>query len=922
MAIQAQQRITFQRVQEAQSSYTHIRYSDDGSAFTAASPKEVAKLKDYPTNLLPQILNGWRQGYWSRDNGRMIASQDWICCADLIPVKSGVTYQVIGLEPLHIISYNKDKQLIRKVGEYNTGEQLILQEQEAYIGVSMQGRLEQFSTSWRHVMRLSIYEQPPIDGRNLLLGADTPVTNNKYQVNTYRLTHPPIAGELLTMTLWGAIATDRPHVMIYNSGGWVRVGTLKQIGDNIWQATLNPWYSQSESRIAHDTHIYVYIAPHIITSTSRIDRVKLEYGKVGTPFTLAPEDALMGTTPGKYIGVLTSDSPVASPRFEDYNWQLIKGDKGDPGERGEVGQDGRGVQSMRDYFLLSPRAEGITNNSPGYANTISAPTASQPYLWSYTLISYTDGSQVKTTARIVSVYNAGLNTNLLPISKITPTPSPNPISDDPSLGAVWWYPAYNDSTTLSIDLTRLIEPGEWYTISFAARSKKTKDLSAPGQIIQKFVGMSNEQGVKAYYDGKEITPTSNWYRVIKDPSWELILHTITFRVSGSLASTYGLTLTTHTGYEAIYSHFKLERGMQATGYLPHADDLRGLPGSVAPMLYAAGFWDQSTTYVKDDHTVPYVIYPNTGEGKPYVLIAPRSQGNPPTDQAYWRAMNALKETFVSALVADFGKIGAAVFVGDKMISQMGVDTAGHQTNDYSRYGNGFVPNIEIDYRTGTVYMRKAHIAGTLSGVVGDFRELRGVNAQGRQLGAISLANSLGGLEFSGDIYHQGYANGRGYRFYSSDIWCRGSFGHHASNVMIVNGDHAYFCPQGLNDQAHRVRFNLTKHHASNNRVYYDIPLYGTPVTGAPGFPVDLLIINTPTVFYYRLQAMLGKSIRVANTNDAVSTYIYSRGREEELPGGTITGFTYVGGDNMTPTQGSHVLGAGWMIEAARDNNWM
>lgn len=212
-------------------------------------------------------------------------------------------------------------------------------------------------------------------------------------------------------------------------------------------------------------------------------------------------------------------------------------------------------------------------------------------------------------------------------------------------------------------------------------------------------------------------------------------------------------------------------------------------------------------------------------------------------------------------------------------------------------------------------------SGKIKGVVGSFKTLQCVNDEGVEVGSISFGDD-GKMRFKGDLYSQGYNDSlnRGYRFYSSDIWCRGSFGTRSSNALIVSGSYGYFYPNGLHNINSRVYVSLQSGKSSNGVTYYEIPLYGQ-YGDASGFPVDLLILNATTRHNYCLIGSIGKTVKIANANDNSSQFLFIHGSLEEIPGGVITSCTNVGRENMMPIQGSNVLGAGWLLESARDNNW-
>lgn len=228
---------------------------------------------------------------------------------------------------------------------------------------------------------------------------------------------------------------------------------------------------------------------------------------------------------------------------------------------------------------------------------------------------------------------------------------------------------------------------------------------------------------------------------------------------------------------------------------------------------------------------------------------------------------------------------------------------------------------------GTVYAEHIIIdgdssfSGKVKGVTGSFKTLLCVNDQGEEIGSISFGKD-GKMWFEGDLYSQGYnySLNRGYRFYSSHIWCRGTFGASKSNTLIVSGNYGYFYPNGLHNVESRVYVSLQSGKSSNGITYYNIPLYGQSGDVA-GFPVDLLILNAATRYNYCLVGEEGKIINIANANDNLSQYIYVHGSLEEIPGGAITSCINVGRENMIPIQDANILGAGWLLGAARDNNW-
>lgn len=77
------------------------------------------------------------------------------------------------------------------------------------------------------------------------------------------------------------------------------------------------------------------------------------------------------------------------------------GAKGDKGDQGEAGAAGNGIVSVVDYYALS------TSNGTAptdWKDTVQTMTVTNRYLWSYELITYTNGSTSKTDPRVIGVY--------------------------------------------------------------------------------------------------------------------------------------------------------------------------------------------------------------------------------------------------------------------------------------------------------------------------------------------------------------------------------------------------------------------------------------------------------------------------------------------------------------------------------------
>ena len=146
----------------------------------------------------------------------------------------------------------------------------------------------------------------------------------------------------------------------------------------------------------------------------------------------------------------------------------------------------------------------------------------------------------------------------------------------------------------------------------------------------------------------------------------------------------------------------------------------GLDGTAqkAQIIYPAGIYDVNTTYTTTDKVAPYVL--DTDDGNYYVLNAIMSwKGTehdnltPHEDYAindgqYWLKFDGFNAIFAKIGIIANGLIGSAVFNGDWMFSQQGLDSNNTFSQDYQNFDgdplNGaFRPNFAVNFKTGQSY---------------------------------------------------------------------------------------------------------------------------------------------------------------------------------------------------------------------------
>ena len=219
-------------------------------------------------------------------------------------------------------------------------------------------------------------------------------------------------------------------------------------------------------------------------------------------------------------------------------------------------------------------------------------------------------------------------------------------------------------------------------------------------------------------------------------------------------------------------------------------------------------------------------------------------------------------------------------------------------------------------KTGT--FENITFSGTMNGVSGSFKSLDCVNESGTKVGGIRFGSD-GKMWFEGDLYNQGYDYGlqRGYRFYSSDLWCRGGFGARQRNTAVVIGSTIRYYTKGLDNSSY-VQATLSPSTVSG-QLCYEIHLYGTTGDYA-GFPIDTVIfLPSSGTYYYRLIATAGKKVTLIGANDTNGDIkILSAGGYIDLNRGGYMDAIYLGSLYLPSTSNP---GAGWLFSSLRDNNW-
>ena len=159
----------------------------------------------------------------------------------------------------------------------------------------------------------------------------------------------------------------------------------------------------------------------------------------------------------------------------------------------------------------------------------------------------------------------------------------------------------------------------------------------------------------------------------------------------------------------------------------------------------------------------------------------------------------------------------------------------------------------------------------LRGATGTFKELQAIDNAGKIQGKISFNTEGSGdnvsssfnIDFSktwisGDLYQQGYnsVEGRSWRFYTSDLWCRGEFGHRVMTTIKVyaNNDWNFYV-------------HIYGHGSDNNVDRY-------PQSGQP---IDCIVMEGNGNYVLRIcDSATFKKITVVNSSDYPKRVVYNQ----------------------------------------------
>lgn len=614
-----------------------------------------------------------------------------------------------------------------------------------------------------------------------------------------------------------------------------------------------------------------------------------------------------GETSGEWIGQYTDFEKNDSNVFSDYKWSKIKGEQG---EQGEPGKDGKGVQSVDVLYYLSSSSTSLSGgswstNSPTWVDgkyiwsktkvvyTDGSSIETNPAC--ITGGKGSTGDNGRGVSSIVEEYYLSTSSNSLVGGSWSTTP---PTWEN---GKYIWTRSvitYTDSASTTTDPICV-------TGGKGATGIGVKSVSEQYYLSTSYsttTGGSWSTTVPAWKDGKYIwtrsiiTYTDNSYTETnpvcvtggKGPSGNDgvgisavdVLYYLSTSSSSLVGGSWSSTSPTWQNGKYLWSKTKVTYTDDSTWEsdpvcITGSQGQTGLPGA---MIRPRGKWDKNTEYYHNDAFVDVVIY----DGLNWLCKTTHTSTSS-FDSTKWEDFHDFENVATNVLLAQNATIDvlgtSGIFVGNLEKTEGWIMTEGaikHNVTGVELTSDGKISLPETGGMTvgGKTFIEAGKIktefidvdtleVKNLRGATGTFKELQGIDNAENIQGKISFNTGSSGdsvssslnIDFlrtwiSGDLYQQGYnsVEGRSWRFYTSDLWCRGEFGHRKMTTMFFQS----------ND--------------NSADFWAHIYAYGTDTTyhkyAKSGQPIDCIILDGSGDFGLRIcDSAAYKAVIVCNDSD-------------------------------------------------------
>ena len=630
----------------------------------------------------------------------------------------------------------------------------------------------------------------------------------------------------------------------------------------------------------------------------------IKYSDDGKTFT-----ANNGETPGVYMGVYVDFVQADSNVFADYTWSKIKG---------EAGKDGKGVQSVDVLYYLSSSSTSLSGgswstNSPTWVDgkyiwsktkvvyTDGSSIETNPAC--ITGGKGSTGDNGRGVSSIVEEYYLSTSSNSLVGGSWSTTP---PTWEN---GKYIWTRSvitYTDSASTTTDPICV-------TGGKGATGIGVKSVSEQYYLSTSYsttTGGSWSTTVPAWKDGKYIwtrsiiTYTDNSYTETnpvcvtggKGPSGNDgvgisavdVLYYLSTSSSSLVGGSWSSTSPTWQNGKYLWSKTKVTYTDNSTWEsdpvcITGSQGKTGLPGA---MLRPRGVWAANTEYYHNDAFIDTVIY--NGQNK---LCKITHTSTSSFDSTKWEEFSEFVNVATNVLLAQNATIDvlgtSGIFVGNLEKTEGWLMTEGsikHNQTGVELTADGKISLPESGGMTvgGKTFIEAGKIktefinvdtleVTKLKGATGTFKELQAIDNAGKIQGKISFNTEGSGdnvsssfnIDFSktwisGDLYQQGYNSeeGRSWRFYTSDLWCRGEFGHRVMTTIKV------FANNDWNFYVHIYGYG-----SDNNVDRY-------PQSGQP---IDCIVMEGNGNYVLRIcDSATFKKITVVNSSDYPKRVVYNQ----------------------------------------------
>lgn len=644
--------------------------------------------------------------------------------------------------------------------------------------------------------------------------------------------------------------------------------------------------------------------PGIDGENGQTSYLHIKYSDDGSSFT-----ANNGETPGVYMGVYVDFVQADSNVFADYTWSKIKG---------EAGKDGKGVQSVDVLYYLSSSSTSLSGgswstNSPTWVDgkyiwsktkvvyTDGSSIETNPAC--ITGGKGSTGDNGRGVSSIVEEYYLSTSSNSLVGGSWSTTP---PTWEN---GKYIWTRSvitYTDSASTTTDPICV-------TGGKGATGIGVKSVSEQYYLSTSYrttTGGSWSTTVPAWKDGKYIwtrsiiTYTDNSYTETnpvcvtggKGPSGNDgvgisavdVLYYLSTSSSSLVGGSWSSTSPTWQNGKYLWSKTKVTYTDNSTWEsdpvcITGSQGKTGLPGA---MLRPRGVWAANTEYYHNDAFIDTVIY--NGQNK---LCKITHTSTSSFDSTKWEEFSEFVNVATNVLLAQNATIDvlgtSGIFVGNLEKTEGWLMTEGsikHNQTGVELTADGKISLPESGGMTvgGKTFIEAGKIktefinvdtleVTKLKGATGTFKELQAIDNAGKIQGKISFNTEGSGdnvsssfnIDFSktwisGDLYQQGYNSeeGRSWRFYTSDLWCRGEFGHRVMTTIKV------FANNDWNFYVHIYGYG-----SDNNVDRY-------PQSGQP---IDCIVMEGNGSYVLRIcDSAAFKKVTVVNSSDYPKRVVYNQ----------------------------------------------